>query len=297
MQLDLYKTFHSVAFYGNITKASEHLFITQPAVSRAIRQLEDNLGCSLFFRTPRGVTLTQEGEILYQHLDRAFNFISTAEKRIMEVKKLMEGEVRIGVSDTLCKYYLLPYLKLFNTLYPPIKVHVICPTTPGIIKLLKAGSIDFGIINLPYADEQLAFKNVMEVQDCFVTGEKYKQLSYRMQHIGQLSKFPLLLLERNSNSRTYIDSYFKEHKVSVTPAFELGNMDLLTHFARNDFGIACVIRNFVQDELDQGGLHEIRLVERIPPRSIGAAWLKDVPLTAAARELIRQFDTLETPEI
>ncbi|NLG88332.1 MAG: LysR family transcriptional regulator [Clostridiaceae bacterium] len=297
MNLELYRIFYSIANHGSISKAAEHLYITQPAVSRSIRQLEEEMGCTLFVRTRKGVRLTQEGEILYQYIEQAFNFITTAEKKIDDVKNLASGEVRIGVSDTLCKHYLVPYLKLFNTLHPDIKIKVTCPTTPGIINLLKSGKIDFGIINMPYHDDQLNFKNVMSVQDCFVAGEKYKHLHYKMQPLSEIVKYPVLLLEKSSNSRLYIDQYFLNHSISVTPDFELGNIDLLVHFARYDFGIACVIKNFVEEDLEKGRLYEIKPIERIPPRSIGVAWLKDVPLSKASNEIINLLDYSEISDI
>lgn len=297
MNLELYRSFYYIAKYGSISKAAENLYITQPAVSRSIKQLEDEMGCILFLRTPKGVKLTPEGELLYQYIEQAFNFISTAEKKINDTKNLLIGEVRIGVSDTLCKHYLIPYLKLFNTLHPAIKVHVVCPTTPGIISLLKGGSIDFGIINMPINDESLDFKNIMEVQDCFVVGEKYRSLSHKMQPLKEIAGHPVLMLEKTSNTRHYIDRYFKDNNITLTPAFELGNMDLLVHFARYDFGIACVIRNFIDEEIEKGSLYEVRPIERIPPRSIGVAWLRDMPLSTASRELINSLDYDETSDI
>jgi DNA-binding transcriptional LysR family regulator len=297
MNLESYKTFFYVAKHESITKAAEHLYITQPAVSRAVRQLEDEMGCSLFVRTPKGVRLTPEGQILYQNIEKAFQFILTAEKKIDEYKNLQSGEVRIGVSDTLCKYYLVPYLKLFHTLHPAIKIHVICPTTPGIISLLKAGKIDFGLINMPYSDEQLTFKSILRIQDCFAAGEKYKPLSTKMQPLSEIVKHPLLLLEQASNSRVYIDQYFLNHSIAAAPAFELGNMDLLVQFARFDLGIACVIRNFIEDELDTGRLFEIKPIEQIPPREIGIAWMKDVPLSNASQKLISLLEYNEVTDI
>jgi DNA-binding transcriptional LysR family regulator len=296
MNLDLYKAFYYVAKYGSISKASEYLYITQPAVSRAIKQLEDSLECPLFFRTPKGTKLSKEGEILHKYIEQAFNFITMGEKKINDVKNLLCGEIKIGVSDTLCKYYLVSYLKLFKIIYPKIKIHVICPTTPGIINLLKFGKIDFGIINMPYFDNQLDFKNIMEVQDCFITGEKYRHLSYKMQPLYEIVNYPLILLERNSNSRLYIDKYFANNSVCVVPDFELGNIDLLIHFAKNDFGIACVIRNFIEEELDNGRVYEVKPIEKIPPRNIGICWLKDVPLSSAAKELINHLDYCEVTE-
>lgn len=140
------------------------------------------------------------------------------------------------------------------------------------------------------AYDQLNFKNLMSVQDCFIAGEKYKHLHYEMQPLSEIVKYPILLLEKNSNSRLYIDQYFLNNSIPVTPAFELGNIDLLVHFARYDFGIACVIKNFIQDDLDKGLLYEIKPIERIPPRNIGVAWLKNVPLSKASCEIINLLD-------
>lgn len=297
MNLELYKSFFFVAQYGSISKAAEHLYITQPAVSRSIKQLEESLGCQLFLRTSKGVILTQEGEMMFGYVGQAFNFLKIGEEKINDVQKLLNGEIRIGVSDTLCKHYLIPYLKLFNTLHPLIKIHVICPTTPVITELVKARKIDFGIINMPFFDDKLTSKSVMKVQDCFVTGHKYKHLCIKMHPLREIILHPILLLEKNSNSRSIMDQYFINNSVSVTPDFELGNMDLLIHFAKNDFGIACVIKNFIEEDLDEGRLFEVRPIEPIPARSIGVTWVKDVPLTKASKELIGYLDYHETSDI
>ncbi|HEX2947924.1 MAG TPA: LysR family transcriptional regulator [Clostridia bacterium] len=297
MNLELYKSFYYVAENASISKAAEQLYITQPAVSRAIRQLEYELGCALFTRTPRGVKLTQEGEVLYRSVAQVFSSLSAAERKISALRNLLAGEVKIGASDTLCKHYLVPYLKLFHTLHPGIRIQVICQTTPGIISLLKSGTIDFGMINMPYEDDDLVFKSILEIQDCFVAGEKYHYLCNKMQPLSEIAKQPLLLLEKASNSRTFIDRYFENNSITAEPAFELGNMDLLIHFARFDFGIACVIRNFITDELENGILREVKPFEKIPPRSIGAAWLKDIPLSAAAAELINVLGYNDESEI
>jgi len=297
MNLELYKSFYFVAKFENISKASEQLYVTQPAVSRSIKQLEESLGCLLFFRTSKGVQLTQEGHVLYQHIEQAFNFISSGEKKITDFKNLQMGEIRIGASDTLCKYYLVPYLKLFKTDYPAIKVIVTCPTTPEIVNLLKAGEIDFGLVNMPLQDDQLSFKHIMEIQDCFIVGQKYKYLSGTKRHIKEISKYPMLLLEKNSNTRRYIDEYFKQNSLTIIPDFEFPNIDLLVHFAKYDFGIACVIENFIEDALNKSPLYKVNLIEDIPSRSMSVAWLKNVSLTAAAKELIKYLEYNEPYEI
>jgi LysR family transcriptional regulator, cyn operon transcriptional activator len=175
-------------------------------------------------------------------------------------------------------------------MHPSIKINVVCPTTPGIVNHLKAGSIDFGIINMPFIDEQLIYKRIMEIRDCFVAGEKYRHLSYMRQPLCDIAKQPLLLLDKNSNSRSFIDKYFMENSVLAAPDFELGNIDLLIRFAKYGFGIACVIKNFIEEELENGQLYEIIPIEKIPTRSIGTVWLKDVSLSTAAGELIKNLD-------
>lgn len=296
MNLELYRFFYSVAKLGNISKASEQLYVTQPAVSRAIKQLEEDLGCKLFFRTSKGVQLTQEGEVLYSHIDQAFSFIFSGERKITAFKSLQTGEIRIGASDTLCKYYLAPFLKLFKINYPAIKVIVTCPTTQGIVNLLKTGKIDFGLVNMPVEDDQLIFKHILEIQDCFIAGHRYKHLAGSYKHISEISQYPILLLEKTSNTRTYIDKYFENNRIRVTPDFEFPNIDLLVHYAKYDFGIACVIENFIEDALNKSSLYKINVIEKIPPRSMSAAWLKNVPLTAAAQELIKYLEYNEPYE-
>lgn len=290
MNLELYKFFYHVAKAGNVSKASEQLYVTQPAVSRAIKQLEDELRCQLFFRSSKGVKLTQEGEVLFQNVEQAFNFISSGEKKVSDIKNLQIGEVKIGASDTLCKYYLAPFLKLFKTCYPAINVIITCPNTHEIVRLIKAGEIDFGLVNMPLQDEQLEFKHIMDIQDCFIAGQKYKHLSGSKRHIRNIASYPMLLLEKTSNTRMYIDQYFEKNSIIVKPDFEFPNIDLLIHFAKYDFGIACVIENFVVDILENNPLYKIDLIEKIPPRSMSAAWLKNIPLTAAAKELIKYLE-------
>jgi LysR family transcriptional regulator, cyn operon transcriptional activator len=297
LSLELYKIFYHIALNKSISKASEKLYITQPAVSKALKNLEEQLGCNIFVRTPKGVVLTKEGEVLFKYVDKAINLISTAEKKIDDIKNLYSGEVKIGASDTISKHYLVKHLKLFNSFYPDIKVKVICPTTPVIIEKLKSGIIDFGIINMPYNDDELVFKEIMEVQDTFITGSKYRNLTNKVQFLSDIAKQPMLMLESNSNSRLYIDKYFRNNNVELNPDYELGNMDLLIQFAKYDFGIACVIRNFIEEEITKGYLFEVKPIEKIPPRYIGITWLKNVPLSFAAKELINNLEYYEYPEI
>jgi DNA-binding transcriptional LysR family regulator len=283
---ELYKIFYYVAKEGSISKTAERLFITQPAVSRSIRQLEERIGSMLLFRTPKGVKLTNEGQILFNFVEQAFMYLYLGEKKLSQLKDLESGEIRIGVGDSTCKRYLIPYLKRYNTDYPKINIHILNQKSFEIINSLKRGAIDVGIVNLPVEDDQLRITKLMDIHDCFVVGYKYRHLAQNPMSIKDLVKYPTMLIEKGSNSRRFIEAFFLEHGVEIKPDFELGNFELLAQFAYINLGIACIVKEFFPEEIESTQLHVIPLKEEIPARGIGLISLKVVPLSSAAKELI-----------
>ena len=194
MNLELYKIFCCVVSTGNILKASEQLYISQPAVNRATKQLENDIGCRLFIRSSRGVKLTKQWEILYKYTKQVLTILRIGEKKVAEYKNLNYGEVVVGVSDTLCKYYLTPFLDEFNNKYPNIRIQIRCHNTPETIRLLKDGLIDLAIVTSPLKEENITLLPVLQIQDCFVVGEKYKFLSQKKQHLWEIISYPIILL-------------------------------------------------------------------------------------------------------
>jgi len=289
--LDLYRVFHAVARAGSVSAAARELYVSQPAVTQSVRKLEDQLGVALFQRTPRGMRLTPEGQTLLPYVDSACGFIDAAERKIAETRSLHDGEIAIGAGDTLCKHYLIPHLKVFHEAYPRVRIHVTNRMTPETIALLKAGKVDLGIVNLPIdEDRALVVRETLTVHDCFVAGEKHRELSLAPVSLRDLASCPVLLLEKGSNSRRFIDSFFKEKQVPFTPEIELGSNDLLAEFAAVGLGVACVVREFVGPELASGRLFEVKLVDEIPARKAGVVTLRDVPLSRAAREFVRLLE-------
>lgn len=287
INLELYKVFYHAAKEGSISRAARRLYISQPAVSQSIRQLEEKLGGSLFFRTPKGISLTTEGEALFKYIEPAVNFIINGEKKFSEIKNLTAGEINIGASDMTCKYYLLPYLEEFHRSCPGVRLHVTNGATPETISLLKKGSIDFGVISLPVEeDESLLIKECMEIQDCFIAGGKYRMLRDRETAIGELCAYPVLLLEKSTTTRRYVDNFARQHGCELNAEIELATSDLLVQFARRELGISCVVRNFAEEELEKGTIFEIRLKEKIPPRHMGLVRLKSAYLSSAAGEFV-----------
>lgn len=285
-KLDLYRIFCVVGKNESFSGAAKELFMTQPAISQSIMQLERELDTRLFNRTPKGVTLTNEGSLLLEYVNSAINLIEIGEEKIAEFKNLTTGELRIGVGDTISKYFLLPQLEAFRARYPNIKLKIENGTTDELISFLKSGEVDIVVCNLPVTDPTLNVMPCMDIQDTFVYGDKYRKLLARPVGFHELAKLPLIFLEPSSNSRKYVEDHFLSKGVKISPEFELGSHDLVVEFARMNMGIACVTKEFTEDYLERGILHEVELTEQIPHRSIGVCSLKSVPLSPASTRFL-----------
>ena len=289
-KIDLYRIFLVVSKSKSFSKAAEQLFMTQPAVSQSIAKLEQELNTSLFYRTPKGITLTNEGKVLHDYVNQALGILDAAEHKMVEFKSLKTGTLRIGVGDTISRFFLLPYLESFHTKYPGIRLKVMNGTTSEIMTFIKAGEADVGICNLPVEDDMVDVRPCKNIHDIFVCGRKYVNLTRKPIQLSLLNKMPLIFLEKKANSRNYVEAFFKENGYDLSPEFELGSHDLLLQFAKINLGIACVTKEFAEDEISRGELFEIPLATPIPKRSIGIVTLKKVPISHAAKKFITLID-------
>ncbi|MGM0901506.1 MAG: LysR family transcriptional regulator [Bacillota bacterium] len=285
-KLDLYRVFNVVSRNNSFSKAAEELYMTQSAVSQSILKLEKELEVQLFYRTSKGVVLTNEGKLLNDHVNSALGMINAAESKLLDFKMLKNGELRIGVGDTISRYFLLPYLEDFRFKYPGIRLKILNGTTSDIIAFIKSGAADVGICNLPIYDEHLEIIPCKEIHDIFVCGTKYKKITTKPVRLDRLMELPLIFLEKKSNSRMHVERFIKKKGLHVSPAFELGSYDLVMDFAKNNLGISCVIKEFSEEYLNRGILYEVLLEEKIPSRSIGIVSLKTVPLSRAAEKFV-----------
>ena len=283
--LDLYRIFCAVVKTGNMSAAAKELYISQPAVSMSIRQLEERLGSPLLIRTAKGVRTTPEGAVLYEYLDQAMGLIKTAESKYMEMANLKTGEIKIGASDTVIQNFLMPYLEQFNNENSSINIKVTNKTTYESLRLLKSGDVDICFINLPIADDDdLEVIPCISIHDCLIGGTKYMDLAQTGLSLKNLGEYPLLLLEDLSNSRRYIDNYAQQNGVILKPIIELGSSDLLLEFAKINLGLTFAIKEFAQNHIDNENLFEIPLYPPIPQRNIGIVKLKNVALSHAAQK-------------
>ena len=272
--LSQYKIFYEVAKAGNISKAAKELYISQPAISKAISKLEDSLGLSLFTRSSRGVQLTSEGEILFEHTREAFDALDRGEQELKRIQEFDIGHLRIGVSNTLCKYILLPYLKTFIDQYPHMKVTIESQATAQTLARLEQQKIDLGLVAEPSVRRDLAFIPVMDIQDTFVTTPNYLENLYLRegQDTSLFETGNIMLLDTSNMTRHHVNEYMAENNIFPHQILEVTTMDLLIEFAKIGLGIACVIKELVQKELDSGMLVEIPLDIPIHRRTIGFAY-------------------------
>lgn len=273
--LSLYYVFHTVAKKGSISHAAKELYISQPAISKSIQKLEDNLNTTLFKRSSRGVTLTADGEILFQHTRDAFETLEEGEEILARHHALGVDQLRIGVSTTLCKYILLPHLQRFIKAYPHVKISISCQSTYQTLTLLEENKIDIGLVGEPAIQKGFYFQPLQKIQDIFVTTTAYlEHLELRSGNGDLFQTATFMMLDEKNITRQYINRVFLEHGVEFSNILEVSTMDLLIEFAKIGMGTACVIQEFVQEELDRGDLITLPLGLTFSPRQIGFACRK-----------------------
>lgn len=297
--LSSYRIFYTVANAGNISKAAKELYISQPAISKSIQKLEESVGCMLFSRSSRGVVLTEEGKLLYEHVSSAFETLTLGEDKLRRSIELGVGHLKIGVSSTLCKYLLLPYLQEFIKQNPHISISITCQSTNDTLKLLEDNKIDIGLIGRPNNLKNIHFDFLEEIEDIFVATKDYlRNLKARGVSKNQiLQSSTLMLLDKNNMTRQYIDDYLQDNQIQVKDSIDISNMDLLIDFAKIGVGVACVIRNFVVDALNNGTLIEIPLGIPIHKREVGFAYKNTSKPTKSLEAFISFYQTFDPEQI
>ena len=290
VNLELYRVFYVVAKCGSLTKAAEELYISQPAVSQAIKQLESQLGGKLFNRTHKGMELTETGgKQIFDTVEKALKLFDDAESKYAELKDTATGIVRICASDTVSTHFLLPYIKEYHQKYPNVNLILQNCTSSETIELLKSNKGDVGFVNLPIDDTDINLSNtVMQLHDTFVASENFKELTEGVIDLKRLQDYPLLMLELSTATRQAIVSFAHSQGIHLHPEIELASLELMVQLAKNGIGIACIPREFVLHELnEEKSLVEIKTNPTLPTRAIGLALPKKENMTFAVKEFIK----------
>jgi len=296
--LNLYKIFYTTATSKSLSLAAKKLFISQPAISKSISKLEKSLGVTLFTRSSKGIQLTEEGLLLFHHVEKAFDALSFGEKEIMRMNTPGMKQLRIGVSTTLCKYVLLPYLKDFIKEQPHIKILIQCQSTNHTLKLLEEDKIDIGLIGKPESLKYLEFFSLGAIHDIFVSTTTYLDHLKQRTFNGNKNLFEsatLMLLDKENMTRQYIDTYLIENRISPNHLLEVSSMDLLIEFVSIGIGIGCFIKEFVFNDLESGKLTFIPLGAPIAEREIGFAYSKKLHFSDAIESFTDYYKNYQNP--
>lgn len=283
---ELYKVFYHVANTLSFSEASKQLFISQSAVSQSIKVLEKKLNQTLFIRSTKRVQLTPEGEILLKHIEPAINLIQKGENQLLEANTLNGGQLRIGASDTICRYFLIPYLQQFHIQYPNVHIKVTNQTSIECAHLLESGQVDFIVTNYPNSglSNSQTIRTIREFTDVFVANRQHFPLEDKVFTLKELQDYPILMLTRKSTTSEFLHKMFQRSRLDLVPEIELSSNDLLIDLARIGLGIAFV-PDFCIPEHDKD-LFILKLNEQLPPRQLVVAYNENLPVSQAAKQFI-----------
>ena len=290
VKLELYRVFKEVAETGNISVAAKNLYISQSAVSQSVKQLETALQARLFARSPRGVSLTSEGQMLYQYVRSALGLLATGEDKLSQAQQLLLGTLVIGASDTVTSQFLVPYLDDFHRRHPGIRLKIVSGRSAKVLSMLKSGAVDIAFASSP-ADSAVESWPCFATHSAFVAGSGYDCDFDHVYTRREIADFPLILLERKASSRVFLEQEFLKHGVTLSPEIELSSRSLLVSLAHIGLGVAGVTLEFVQKALESGDIRALKTDFTIPARSVDMCTLRDVTPTAAAAafmEMVRQ---------
>ena len=283
---ELYKVFYHVASTLSFSEASKQLFISQSAVSQSIKTLERKLDQTLFIRSTKHVQLTPEGEILFKHIEPAMNLIQKGENQLLEANSLNGGQLRIAASDTICRYYLVPYLNRFHKAYPNVHIKVFNFTSIECAHVLENGQVDFILSNYPNSGllASHSVRSIHEFHDVFVANAEAFPLKDQVLTLEELKEYPIMMLDRKSTTSEFLHSMFQRSHLDLVPEIELSSNDLLIDLARIGLGIA-----FVPDfciPAAESQLYILKLAQSLPARKLVVASNDSVPLSQAAKQFM-----------
>ena len=283
---ELYKVFYQVASSLSFSEASRKLFISQSAVSQSVKTLERKLEQPLFNRSTKKVQLTLAGELLLKHIEPAVNLIERGEHQLMDSGTLGLGRLHIGANDTICRYFLVPFLKQFHEKFPQVPIKVTNATSIKCVDLLTQGKVDLIVTNFPNSrlDSSYIKKTVAAFTDVFIANPICFPLEQQVISFAKLNQYPILMLDKKSATREFLHQLFLQRQLELIPEAELSSNDLLIDLAKIGIGIAFVPDYCLSEDMTD--LYILQTEEPLPSRRIVAAVTPDLPLSPSASEFL-----------
>ena len=293
VNLELYRVFYMVAKCGSLTKAADELYISQPAVSQSIKQLESQLGTSLFNRTHRGMELSEKGgKLIFPKVEQALRLFSEAENQIEQLSSSASGTIRIGASATIFEYFLADKIVEFHAKYPSVKIELVSDLPPHAADGLKENKCEVAFVNLPVDDDPdiIVYGNCMRLTDIFITNEENLELTDGVIPLARLQDYPLVMLEEKTMPRRLLNDFIARVGIELKPSIEISGWDLMKRLVIRGMGVGIIPREYAKHRLEDRSLFEIRTDPPLPARSIGMIMPKNAKVSYALRMFLRLFD-------
>lgn len=285
INLDLYNIFYEVAKSENITKASNILHISQPAITKQIKHLEEDLGFQLFIRTKRGVILTSNGQKVYEQVKEAMKYIKNIENISNSLNKLETGTLRIGTGKSLTKVFLIPVLEILHKKYPNIKAEISIGPTCELVKQLKEGKLDLLFTKFSNKKEiGLLYERIGELHDTFICNSDYKDLMDREVSLNEILKYSIILPTDSSVTRMRLNNYFSNQLMKIDYKMEVASLSLVANFTKIGYGIGIATREYIQEELKNKEVFEINIKPELGKLEYGITTLENTLLSPVAKE-------------
>lgn len=287
VNFELYRTFYFAAKHKNLTSAAKALYVTQPTVTHAIQLLERELGCTLFVRSQKGVALTPEAQMLFDHVSAAYEHLMEAEEQLNSLKELSTGTVSIGASETTLHHYLIPYLVRYRKAFPQIRLRISNSNTPETLNAIRSGTLDLAVLVMQKncQNPDLSVTHLSGFTDILIANNDYRDLKGRLVTLKELLSYPLVCMGSGTVTREYLDLLFSDHHLELEPDIELATSDLIVPMVLNGLGIGFVPEPFAANHLAGNSIFQINLKEQLPKREICLICKPDTPLSIAAENL------------
>lgn len=288
--MEYYKVFYYVVKLKNITLAAERMSLSQPNVTKIIQRLEEDLGCKLFTRSRRGVSLTTDGAALWSRIESACELVVSAERELESIQTLESGTLNVAALEMGFTSYILPALSLFRKKYPKVRITFKNAMPDQILEMIKSGLIDLAVLSpLEGLGDVFDCRQIDEFQECLIVGPKFAHLAQREYSLEELMQYPFISMLDGSPGNEYMKKSFREVGLIYKPDIEVSSMEFILQAAAADFGIGTVPEPVARSYVENGTLFALKLNASLPTRKVLAVTKRDFPLSRATKVFLEEF--------
>jgi DNA-binding transcriptional LysR family regulator len=285
--------FQAIVETGSFTKAGERLFVSQSAISRQIKLLEEELGDQLFKRIHRRVYLTPAGEVLLHYSHRVFRDLHQMTTEISDLTSLQRGNLQIGGGMSVCTYLFPPLLKRYRELHPNIELRISTGMTEEILRMLRGNEIDLGLLTLPCDEPGLEVIPALKEEMVLVMDSQHPLASKPEILFKDLTPYTFIHFERGSNTRKLLEHIFHEEQVLFRNTMELQNVEITKPLVEKGLGISIVPHPAVSGDRGSRNLISRRIGGRRIFRELGWIYLKSDYISYAVQGLLALFEEMK----